>query len=81
MDCVRMNSLKIWESEKRRYIGDDLYDIDHMTQLIIAVAQLHDVADHKVTPSPKHNMSSPLSSHLTTTIITFSISMERRTSN
>ena len=47
MDNVRRNSLQIWETEKLQY-EDGEYDLDHMTRLIIAVAQLHDVADHKV---------------------------------
>jgi hypothetical protein len=48
MDHVRRNSLKIWETEKLNYLGDSDYDLEFMTSLIIAVAQLHDVADHKV---------------------------------
>lgn len=48
MDCVRENSLKIWETEKIQYSGNPEVDVDYVTTLIIAVAQLHDVADHKV---------------------------------
>lgn len=48
MDKVRENSLKIWEAEKGKYEGKDEYDVERMTRLIVAVAQLHDVADHKV---------------------------------
>ena len=48
MDKVRESSLKIWEAEKGKYEGKDEYDVERMTRLIVAVAQLHDVADHKV---------------------------------
>jgi len=48
MDHVRRNSLQIWDLEKHLYEDQAEYDVEYMTRLIIAVSQLHDVADHKV---------------------------------
>lgn len=68
MDKVRENSLQIWEEEKVQYMRNDLYDIDHMTRLIIAVAQLHDVADHKYgkTEEQLRSVSDELHKHFST---------------
>ena len=44
MNEVKNNAMEIWNSEKTKY--DDL-DIEHVSALIVAVALLHDVADHK----------------------------------
>ena len=40
--------MKIWDLEKANYEGNANIDADFVTKLIVAVAQLHDVADHKV---------------------------------
>lgn len=44
MDIVRENALHIWETMKDEYDEDVR---NYMCKLIIAVAQMHDVADHK----------------------------------
>ncbi len=69
MDCVRNNSLRIWEAEKYQYVDSEgVYDLEYMTRLIIAASQLHDVADHKVSDYP-HHMLSLLSENLLWIII------------
>jgi hypothetical protein len=46
MDIVRRNAMNIWECVQQEEHFDEKRS-DRLTRLIIAVAQLHDVADHK----------------------------------